>query len=431
MTTEPPGIRRWSRFLIVAGIFAVAALTGWNSARPIAPDISSPVVEPGVKFVKSAVANRPALSSGVRLELSRLEEALATAQHPSPENFSGEELWKLMEKHRPDNQLDREQAKRYARLWARADPRGMFDWFQKRGSFRIFIQRGVGAEFSVELFSTWAVTDSDGAVAATLHCREAADRPRALGNIVSKLLETDPARAAAVASAHMGMLAEDFGFSALAATGKDYQSTLPFLYELPAGPERDKMLARYLVNASVIHGKDGNNLWDTVPAAIRQELVDGGFAGMVPYANAVLSDDLIGRLNGMEDMLKAKAAAGDLSAISAFFDKPATAWTERDPAAAISWTLENLKGETRSQHTLELFRAAAGADPDTTLATWQALPAGTLKAKAAGNMAAGAPPDRQAEMDALLATLTPADQALAATARSTAVAELDRLKSRR
>ncbi len=70
---------------------------------------------------------------------------------------------------------------------------------------------------------------------------------------------------------------------------------------------------------------------------------------------------------------------------------------------------------------LALFSDGAAHHFDDTLAAWQSLPEGILCARAAGNIAAGAPPERKAEVESIIATLTAADQTIARRAAAAAM----------
>jgi hypothetical protein len=79
-----------------------------------------------------------------------------------------------------------------------------------------------------------------------------------------------------------------------------------------------------------------------------------------------------------------------------------------------------LKGAQRVKVTARFFAAGAAGIFDATLQLWQDLPDGVLRARAAGNLAAGAPADRKAEVAALIAMMSETDQRIADIAEHTA-----------
>ena len=276
------------------------------------------------------------------------------------------------------------------------------------------------------LFGEWAKRDANAAVAAALRCASKRDRAEAVIDVIESLRKTDPARAASLAAENLAVFGTDSlrGFSAYGEGPKD---TWDFLTALPAGNERGALLARYFKDIVRYHGDDCARVWKEMPEAMRQEVVAGGFTGTylgrsgfpgpgeLPAAPATLE--------GLEDLHRRHIeTGGDADAARGFLNTTGRAWAERDPAAAIAWAQQHLKGELRVTGTAKLFTCAATSDFDAALRTWQTLPDGILRARAAGRIAAAAAHARSEEVGALLATLPPGDLAIAEAERKQAPA---------
>ena len=89
------------------------------------------------------------------------------------------------------------------------------------------------------------------------------------------------------------------------------------------------------------------------------------------------------------------------------------AWAKRNLAGALDWAQAHLKGKSRIEHSARLFEPAASWDFDTALRIWQTLPDSFFKVRAAGAISKGAPPDRKAEAEALIHSLSERDRDLA------------------
>jgi hypothetical protein len=230
--------------------------------------------------------------------------------------------------------------------------------------------------------------------------------------VIEALRISDPARAAAVAAEHVDLLSS----SDFIGPGNDYRGTWDFLRALPAGKNRDTVLAHYFDEITRYHASDSAQLWNEMPDELRRGLVASGFGGYYLGNQAVVAG-LPSSLDGLEELRRAQIeATGDPEAVRAWIHRGAWEWAERDAPAAIAWAQEHLKGEQRVEGVAQMFGAGATNNFDAMLSSWQDLPDGVLRARAAGNLADGAPAARKAEVDALLATLSPADLTIANTA---------------
>jgi hypothetical protein len=254
-----------------------------------------------------------------------------------------------------------------------------------------------------------------------LKCNGKRDRASALKEIVSTLMLIDKSKALAVATEHITLMSEgDYGFS-FNASGKDYRERWDLLTALPVGASRDKMLAGFFKEVAQYHGKDIAGLWQEMPVELRAAVVAGGFTG------SSLGDDESANgspasLPGLNDLMRERAAeTGDARAW--LRSTGAREWAQQDVAGALAWTGQHLKGRQRVEAAVELLGAAAETQFEAAVQQWQSLPEGILRARAAGQIAGNAPPDRAAEVEALLAGLSPSDRNLAVTEQKTAAQE--------
>jgi hypothetical protein len=418
---------------IAAGILLAAAIAGWCSIREpdnAAARVDIPALPDKPSETPAADAPKPARTSGAAL--AGLEQELVRALDPGAGTFTGERLAELVQEDFATDLPGPNAAFSYAKGWAAKNPREMFDWFQRRGGFTLPMLGSNGGSFGFlrSLFHPWGNKDPAAAVSAALSITGKRDRAAALVEVIGVIRKSDPARAAGLAAEHLEKLGADtvHGFSAY---GQDYRETWDFLRALPAGNTRDGMLARFFDEVTRYHGKDCAQLWQEMPVELRRSLVAGGFEGM-HLGDAESAAGSPGTLEGLNDLRREHIeATGDPRAIRTWLNTGAHEWAQRDPAAAIAWTQQHLKGEQRVTATAQMFSASAGKNFDTTLQLWHSLPDGILRARAAGNLAAGAPAERKTEVDALLESLSPADRSIANTARNAAEAPRGQLRLRR
>ncbi len=354
--------------------------------------------------------------------LDAAERTLLLELDPSAERCHGARLMELC----LEDQTDRPGSDAgflYAQRWARQSPQEMFDWFQQRGGFEVRAEtRGSSRyNFAAVLFAEWAKRDPAAALRAALVCHQERDRCTAVVNLVRTLHETDPPRAVAIMAQHTEFFRRsgDLPFSARAA---NYRATWEALTTLPAGKDRNTILASYFDDLWKYRREESARLWQEMPASLRDELVAGSFAGAVAIQQGELVPQFIPELEGMDELRRRHVeTTGDTVAATHFVNsRNGREWAQRDPAAAIAWAQEHLKGEQCVRSTASLFHAGATANFDVTLQLWQSLPEGVLRARAAGNLAAGAPAERKAEVAALIATMSETDRRIADLAERTA-----------
>ena len=302
----------------------------------------------------------------------------------------------------------------YSSAWAKQDPQGMFEWFQRRGGFSLPARdANTTYGFLYQIFPELTKKNPDAAITAALSCPTKRDCAEALIHVIEQLRKTDPVRATSLASEHLAKLETTHGWNAY---GKDYRETWDFLTALPAGKSRGKVISRYFEEVIRYHSKDSGQLWKDMPDALRREIVAGGFSGT--YLPNLESTEQLEGISGLQR--EHIESTGDAMTTRQWLGTGAREWAGRDPAAAVAWAQQNLKGQPRLEGTAQLFSAGAAQDFAATLRVWQSLPDGILKAHATGHLAAGAPEARKAETEALLESLPPTDRAIANTAKKAA-----------
>lgn len=423
MTTMPS--RPKNRTRMALAVLAATGIAGWFSVGNVESSAgvsssgetsASLVLGPGVLMDSSPHANTLDVLRVPRTITSRLERELLLAATPGGKNFSGEKLEELcMEPF--DTSFGTPAAFLYASKWGQADPEGMYAWFRDQGqlNFALRASNVVGMfSFTKGLFTAWAERDPDSALAAAL---QPGTDPIALTEVMGILGKSDPRKAAAFMIEHPERMNGNFGLSP---GGKDFQENWDFLRSLPAGEGRGKMLASYFTGMSWSKRAEAPGIWKTLPEDARRELVEGGFQGIQEerFVDGVLQHPIY--FDGLDEMLREKIAASrDPEVVRNYLNTGGLKWAETDPAAAIAWVRENLSGEAQVTGAAKMFRAGAAKKFDATMAVWQSLPDGGLRARAAGKLAAGAPADRKSEAEAVLSALSPAEQAIARQAMGT------------
>ncbi len=414
------------RLGISTAIFFIAAVVGWHgvSAVHVAPGTSLPVLSaklPAAAPVENA-AGEPTLLGAENDAVMKLEQQLLRTIDPIALSHNGERLMELCLDEHPEDLPGSNAAFSYSMAWAKQDPQGMFEWFQRRGGFTLPALNG-NYGFLNHVFLELTKKNPDAAITAALSCPTKRDCAEALIHVIEQLRKTDPARATSLASEHLAKLETTHGWSAY---GKNYRETWDFLTALTAGKSRGKVIAGYFEEVIRYHSKDSVQLWRDMPDALRREIVAGGFSGI--YLPGLESTVQLEGISGLQR--EHIESTGDAMTTRQWLGTGAREWAGRDPAAAVAWAQQNLKGEQRLEGTAQLFSAGAAQDFAATLRVWQSLPDGILKAHATGHLAAGAPEARKAETEALLESLPPTDRAIANTAKKAAEAAERQRKNR-
>jgi hypothetical protein len=418
------------RRVIVAFVsFIAAAVAAWFTASPPAAGPAQSI--PGILSPdKSAAATDEAADTSPAGALAAAERAFAAEFAAHDEHFTGEKLVELCLAHGVDDP-----SASYARLWAKKSPRDMYDWMQRRGSLEFFnnVPRGGYLNLVTILFTEWAGQDAGAAMQAALTCSDRANRGLAVRAVVSAVQRTDPARAVALLAEHMEFCHGGWDWDQpLSAKDADYRATWAAITKLPAGSSRNTLLGFYFDELWQNRRKENVRIWQELPEELRADLVAGSFKGISAMLMGVPVPQPIPQLEGMDEMRRRHVeTTGDTDAAAHFVaSRSGREWAERDPAAAVAWAQQYLKGEARVKATARLFRPAAEGNFDAALKVLETLPPGMLRVRAIGNLAAGAPPEHAAEVKALLATLQGDDRRLADIIRSReeSDAQIQRLK---
>lgn len=354
--------------------------------------------------------------------IAALEHKVAANFDLSAEVYTGERLLELLLMNdRAGDIPGPPEYYNYARRWATKDPQGMYEWLRRKSSSS-FPSTDVWIGLMKRMLPIWATQDAGAAVAAALGCPRGQDRADALAAILDVLWKTDPARAAEIAAEHVAVLASDRTGN-LSASGKDFAEKWSFLCKLPVGKNRAAILTRYFDSVTRNPGGDAERLWREAPVEIRFELVAGGFnpteAGFIRSLSG--SGGKAPVFDGFSDLMRQRAeTSGDQLTAARYITAFGKELAEHDPAAAVAWARTYLRGEGQVRHTAQLFTYAATHDFDAALRTWQTLPDGIIRARAAGRIASAAPGSWEAEINSLLATLPPGDQAIAQAERKQA-----------
>lgn len=414
------------RLGISTAIFFIAAVVGWHgvSAVPVAPGTSLPVLPaklPAAATVANA-AGKPTLLGAENDAVMKLEQQLLRTIDPTALSHNGERLMELCLDEHPED-LPGSNVASYSSAWAKQDPQGMFEWFQRRGGFSLPARdANTTYGFLNQIFLELTKKDPDEAITAALSCPTKNDCAEALIHVIEQLRKTDPARAASLASEHLAKL-ETAGGYGWSANGKNYGETWDFLSALPPGKSRGKVISRFFEKVIRHDSKDSVQLWKNMPDVLRREIVAGGL-----NSPGLESTEQLEGISGLQR--EHIESTGDAMTTRQWLGTGAREWAGRDPAAAVAWAQQNLKGQPRLEGTAQLFSAGAAQDFAATLRVWQSLPDGILKAHATGHLAAGAPEARKAETEALLESLPPTDRAIANTAKKAAEAAERQRKNR-
>ena len=397
---------------ITAGVLTIASIAGWYSISGTEAAKRGTVVAALPDKPPRPPLSPPQVMKSV--SLTELEQLLVESLDMETGPFSGERFEELFLLNETPGLRPVDRAGAYARAWAEQHPQEFFEWLQRHGGM-LYLSRGGASFYAIPvLFKSWAAKDPAAAVKGALACAKADDRGNAMAKIVEVLRKADPARAAALAAEHVALLAQG-AVRAFDASKEDYRETMAFMRALPAGKNRGALMARFFDDAARHHRNDCTELWNGLSDEIRREMVAGYFSGSALKGDGKNAPVV---LEGLTEMRREFAqSSSDPVFLGHWLRNGALDWAAQDPAAAIAWGQANLKGEQRVSGTAKMFAIGAAADFETTLRAWQELPDGVLKARAAGNLAAGAPAERKAEVAAMLQSLSPGDLKLAGNAR--------------
>ena len=264
----------------------------------------------------------------------------------------------------------------YAFDWAEEAPEEMFDWLvgqnQKRSS-----------ETSI-LFSTWANSNTEAALTASLKIPNPKLRAQALMSTLEVLCKSNPARAEELLRQNLSIF-PTHGYGPTFNGGEAFSATWNLVLSLPLGKKRTHL------QVSLLNDDQGGSVWSNASENERREWVDAGFSPYKPDPKS---------FEGLEDLMRERAeSASDSEVASRFIQNYGNAWAKRDLAASLDWAQAHLKGEQRVEAREKLFQTGIRQDFDTTLRIWRNLPDGDLKRSAAKAIRRATPDSRKAELE--------------------------------
>ncbi len=297
----------------------------------------------------------------------------------------------------------------YASSWAASDPRGMFAWLQQQGHMPGPERSDQSLYYTAALFSNWARTDMEAALAAASLVRRDSSQAHAFMSLLPLLWRDNPDRAREV----IGKYGSLFTPALLFEYGNDQTGPrdLEFLASLPPGKTRGTLLSLLLTDAATApdvrdssrsHAPDmAIAFWNEASGGQKQELVDAGFSLRDARVYGTVETPPV--FEGMEDLVREKAeSSGDARTAAEFIRGHGQAWAARDPDAALAWARDHLKGQDRLELSARLFRTFAENDFDHAVEMWRSLPPGRVKILAASSLADGTSPSRRQETLSLL-----------------------------
>lgn len=267
----------------------------------------------------------------------------------------------------------------YAYDWAEEAPEEMFDWLVRQNQKR-------SSETSI-LFSTWANSNTEAALAASLKIPNPKLRAQALMSTLQVLSQTNPARAEELLRQNLSIF-PTHGYGPTFDSGAAFSATWNLLLSLPSGKKRT-----HLQTGLLNHDHEGS-VWSNASENERREWVDAGFSPYNPDPKS---------FQGLEDIMRERAEnTSDSEVARRFIENHGNAWAQRDLAASLDWAQAHLKGEQRVKSRENFFQIGIREDFDNTLNIWRNLPDGYLKQSAAEAIRRATPNSRKVELEAAL-----------------------------
>lgn len=397
-------MKRASILLASPLAFVLAALLAWHVGSPAGKMM--PLDEAGVRSPRQREV-AAASSGNLAAIAAQFENEMLIYRDPPKEIHDSEWMEGVVAGERTGRNSFVLGCSTYAiectSQWAEESPAEMFVWLIHQGGSD-FRERESAAS---TLFEKWAEKDVETALAAVFEITNTNIRRQALASSLEVLNKSNPNRARELLQQNLDLFPPDLEGSVF----NDYntgKATFELLLSLPPGVERTHLLAN-LLTCMARWGNDvaanAIAIWKQAPEPMRREWVTAGFSS--GKENAASFDGLEGFTREQVETI------GNPKSADQFMDAHGPAWAKRDLAGAMDWAQTHLKGKARIERSAGLFEAAANKDFDTALAIWQTLPDGILKARAAGAMSKGAPPNRKAEAEAVVQSLSERDRDLA------------------
>jgi len=232
----------------------------------------------------------------------------------------------------------------YAGDWAEEAPEEMFDWLagQNQKSF---------SEAYI-LFSTWANSNTEAALTASLKIPNPKLRAQALMSTLEVLCQSNPAQAEELLRQNLDLFPAG-SYVPIFVSGEAFSATWDLMLSLPPSKNRTHL------QSSLLDENQGQSVWANASENERREWVDAGFSPYRPEPES---------FPGLEDLIRERAEnASDSDVATRFIQNYGDAWAERDLVAALGWAQAHLKGEQRVKSRESLFQTGIRKDFDTTL----------------------------------------------------------------
>lgn len=267
----------------------------------------------------------------------------------------------------------------YSFDWAEKAPEEMFDWLVRQN-------QDSSSETSI-LFSTWADSNTEAALTASLKIPNQKLRAQALMSTLEVLCQTNPARAEELLRQNLSLFSTH-GYGPMFDGGETFTATWNLLLSLPPSKKRTHL------QAILLDDDQGKSVWSNASDNERLEWVDAGFSPYRPDPES---------FQGLEDLIRERAEnSSDSDVATRFIQNYGDAWAERDLAASLDWAQAHLKGEQRVESREKLFQTGIRKDFYTTLSIWKNLPDGHLKQSAGEAILRATPNSRKTELEAAL-----------------------------
>lgn len=387
-TRKPARSMKRIFFLSVPPVaFGLAAFLGWCSGQ--SPDLPVSAEHSQARPVRQKSDDRRFASDPLGM-LARMETAILPNPAPPRATYDAAGMTlAILNERSPGVPEGGISPSEYAYGWARDSPETMFEWL-------LHGRRLVGPDrmFSQILFSSWAKSDLKAALAAWSRLPGVEDRRQALMPTLQMMCKTDPPGASGLLAENLELFSESTGVIPFDIS-EHGPNVLTMMLSLAPGETRTRLLVGYAnrIGSGFFLGDEYmEKAWSGLPASERTEWVAAG-----------LNPSMTKKFPGIEHLLQEQAdAAGSPPDEARYFDPMGEVRGDHDPATALAWIEENMKGRARVDLSVTIFEAAASRHLDQALASWQALPDSILKDRAADAIRRRAPVDRNLDVRAIL-----------------------------
>lgn len=376
--------------MMLAGLVPQSENTATGSRRP---DDLSP------RKRAEAMGSTTPTPGGIPAVLAGMERLMVHFPPPEVKTYNGDEMEASLNTGNFPVTCGSGMAEiEYSMGWARENPQEMFEWLVRQSMVSGFKKHSLAHT----LFSEWAEQNMSAALVAIPHIPDLELRAQSLVTTLEILCQKDPTKAQELLHQNLQTL-ESLKTVYL---GYDHGKTrTDLLLSLPPGKTRSMLLAENISSMTQFpYNGDGvlaAELWAKAPDDERREMVAAGLTSS-------RSSDI--PLDGLENLVKQHAeTTSDPERSRQFIAQYGESWAERDPGSAVSWAMAHLQGKARMDQTLKLITHIGSRNFDEALRTWQVLPDGSLRDRAARNLAEAAPPDHQAEKAILQDSLPKSD----------------------